>query len=170
MKLHTVLPHRNSIFRKQVFTFSKKKKRIETLSSVFWLILLRTASKDPHWGHVSCVQHQCNTICNRWRLWDKNTRKMYLDTEDHTLVNEFINQGLIDWLIGVSAVSAIFQPNNFEVSLAALTSLIVFEIQWNGHLRAKGFVILDTGRHWTSHPTAISWGSGVSAKLVRWKY
>ena len=34
---------------------------------------------------------------------------------------------------------------NFVASLTALTSLIFFKIQGNGHLRAKGVVILDTG-------------------------
>ena len=41
----------------------------------------------------------------------------------------------------------------FKVSLAALKSLLSIEIQRNGLLRAKGVVILDTGRHLTSHPT-----------------
>ena len=31
------------------------------------------------------------------------------------------------------------------VSLATLTNLLFIEIQWNGLLRAKGVVILDTG-------------------------
>ena len=42
---------------------------------------------------------------------------------------------------------------DFEVSLAALSSLLFIEIQWNGFLRAKGFVILDTGHHLTSRST-----------------
>ena len=32
-------------------------------------------------------------------------------------------------------------------------SLLFYEIQWNGLLRAKGVVIFDTGHHLTSHPT-----------------
>ena len=45
----------------------------------------------------------------------------------------------------------------FEVSLAALGSLLFIEIQWNGLLRAKGKVIHDTGHHLTSYPTEITW-------------
>ena len=49
---------------------------------------------------------------------------------------------------------------SFEISklasLAALMSLLFIEIQWNGLLRAKGVVILDTGHHLTSHPTDIN--------------
>ena len=71
------------------------------------------------------------------------------------------------WLIdcfGFYTVSAIFQSCNggdyfkindrlwnFEVSLAALTSLLFNEIQRNCLLCAKGVVILDTGHHLTSH-------------------
>ena len=44
---------------------------------------------------------------------------------------------------------------NFKVSLAALTSLLFIVIQYNGHLRAKGVVILDAGNQLTSHPTDI---------------
>ena len=73
---------------------------------------------------------------------------------------------LYDWL-EFYAVSAIFQPCNggnyvkcdqfwnCEVSLAALTSLLFIGIQWNGLLRAKGVVILDTGHHLTSYPTNV---------------
>ena len=34
-------------------------------------------------------------------------------------------------------------------------SLLFYEIQWNGLLRAKGVVIFDTGHHLTSHPTGM---------------
>ena len=34
----------------------------------------------------------------------------------------------------------------------------LYWIQWNGLLRSKGVVILDTGQHLTSHPTDISSG------------
>ena len=40
------------------------------------------------------------------------------------------------------------QFGNFEVSLAVLTSLLFFEIQWKGLLRAKGVVILNTGHNY----------------------
>ena len=46
---------------------------------------------------------------------------------------------------------------NFEISLAAFTSLLFIESQWNGLLRAKGVVILDTGQHITTHPMDILW-------------
>ena len=39
---------------------------------------------------------------------------------------------------------------NFEVSLAALRSLLFIEFQINGLLRAKGVVNLNTGHHLTS--------------------
>ena len=42
-----------------------------------------------------------------------------------------------------------------KFSLVAPTSLLFIEIQWNGLLRAKGVVILDTEHHLTSHPTDI---------------
>ena len=74
---------------------------------------------------------------------------------------------LID-CFGFHAVSAIisqpynggdYQVNarlwNVEVSLVALTSLLFYEIQRNGLLRAKGVVVLDTGHYWKFHPTDI---------------
>ena len=65
---------------------------------------------------------------------------------------------------GFYAVTAIFQPCNggddrlwnFEVSLAAITSLHFYKIKRNCLLRAKGVVILDTGHQLTSHPTDFS--------------
>ena len=85
----------------------------------------------------------------------------YRFNHDH-LLGLFFVDWLIDW-IEFYAISAIFQPcnggyyslNDFEVPLVALTSLLFIEIQWNGLLRAKGVVILDTGHHLTSHPTDI---------------
>ena len=44
---------------------------------------------------------------------------------------------------------------NFWSSPGGLTSLFSIEIQWNGLLRAKWVVILDTGHYLTSHPTDI---------------
>ena len=72
------------------------------------------------------------------------------------------NNNMIDWIV-FYAVSAIFKPYNggdyklkvislnFQVSLAALTSLHFIEIQWNGLLRARRVVILDMWHHLTSH-------------------
>ena len=46
---------------------------------------------------------------------------------------------------------------DFEVSVAALTSLLFFEIQRNGQdFRTEEVDIFDTGHHLTSHPTAIT--------------
>ena len=47
------------------------------------------------------------------------------------------------------------QSWNFEVSLAALTSQLSLEIQWDGLSRDKGVVIPDTGHHLTPYPTDI---------------
>ena len=44
---------------------------------------------------------------------------------------------------------------NFDVCLAALTSLLFIKIQWNGLLRTNGVDIIDTGHHVMSHPTVI---------------
>ena len=48
------------------------------------------------------------------------------------------------------------QFGNFKVSLEALTNQLLYEIQWNGPLRAKGVVILHTGHHLTFYPTDIN--------------
>ena len=39
---------------------------------------------------------------------------------------------------------------DFEVSLAALSSLLFIQVQWNGLLCVKGVVILDSGHHLTT--------------------
>ena len=44
---------------------------------------------------------------------------------------------------------------SFWSFMTALTSLLFVEILWNGLLRGKGVVILDTGHRLTSHPTDI---------------
>ena len=73
---------------------------------------------------------------------------------------------LIDWLykvlrrIGnisahITAATINKLVSFVKFALAALTSLLFIEMQWNGLLRAKGVVILDTGYHLTSHPTDI---------------
>ena len=51
--------------------------------------------------------------------------------------------------------------HNFEVSLAVLTSLLFFEPQKNGFLRAK-----DTGHRLTSHPTDIKQLHNIYAKKM----
>ena len=74
-----------------------------------------------------------------------------------------------DWLFCVlRRIVNIFQPYNggnyvvmtpygiLTFSLAALTSLLFFEIQRNGLLRTKGIVNLDTGHHFTFHLTDTS--------------
>ena len=83
---------------------------------------------------------------------------MWFPSRGNTLrsgLNVFLR---IDWLESVirpiGNISTIKQRGllfkgdqfwNFEVSIAALTSLLFIEIQYNGLLRAKGVVILDTG-------------------------
>ena len=79
---------------------------------------------------------------------------------------------MIDWLIDwldrvlhqIGNISAMLRRRllvkcdqvwRFEVSLAALTSLLFIEIKQNSLLRAKGAVILDTGIHLRSHSTDI---------------
>ena len=44
---------------------------------------------------------------------------------------------------------------NFDVTLAALSSLVFYETQRNGLLRAKGLLSLTRGTILTSHPTDI---------------
>ena len=108
--------------------------------------------------------HFWRTEC--WWIWVQSAFTLY-DRKNLWAVSEKLD---FDCFV-FYAVSAIFQQFNdgylevlidlwnFEDSLVALTSPLFFKIYRNSLLRAKWVVILDTGHHWTSHPTDM-WVKG----------